>query len=162
MWVGGVADSQTRSKPLRTSPNYPENRIFRPEFHLSFSQISQKPWGGWVGKHIWERYPKKNVFFISSLISLVGCIFCMVNLWYDESMLRCIFGGMHLWCNTSLVSCINDAMHLWCADCCWIFGALHFCCAASLVRCKFGELYIYCNISLMNYIFGVLHHWCYV
>ena len=42
MWVGGVADSQTRSKPLKTPPNHPENRLFRPEFHLSFSQISQK------------------------------------------------------------------------------------------------------------------------
>ena len=28
MWVGGVADSQTRSKPLKTSPNHPENRPF--------------------------------------------------------------------------------------------------------------------------------------
>ena len=63
MWVGGVADSQTRSKPLKT----PENRLFRPEFHLSFSQISQKPWDGWVGKHIWERSPKKSVFFTPSL-----------------------------------------------------------------------------------------------
>ena len=35
IWVGGVADSQTRSKPLKTPPNHPENRIFRPEFHLS-------------------------------------------------------------------------------------------------------------------------------
>ena len=26
MWVGGVADSQTRSKPLKTPPNFPENR----------------------------------------------------------------------------------------------------------------------------------------
>ena len=50
--VGGVADSQTRSKPL-----------FRPVFHLSFSQISQKPWGGWMGKQIWERSPKKRCFF---------------------------------------------------------------------------------------------------
>ena len=41
MWVGGVADSQTRSKPLKKT-NHPENRPFRPEFHLSFSQISQK------------------------------------------------------------------------------------------------------------------------
>ena len=53
MLVGGVADSQTRSKP-------PENRLFRPKFHLLFSQISQKPWGEWVGKQIWERSPKKN------------------------------------------------------------------------------------------------------
>ena len=46
MWVGEVADSQTRSKPLKTSPNHPENRPFRPEFNLSFSQISQKPFCG--------------------------------------------------------------------------------------------------------------------
>ena len=51
MWVDGMADSQTRSKPLKK--NHPKNRLFRPEFHLSFSQISQKPWG-WVGKRIWE------------------------------------------------------------------------------------------------------------
>ena len=68
MWVGGVADSQTRFKPLKTPPNHPENRLFRPKFHLSFSQISQKPWDGWVGKQIWERFPKKNgIFFIPSL-----------------------------------------------------------------------------------------------
>merc|ERR1712141_322232 len=42
MWVGGVADSQTRSKPLKT----PQNCLFPPKFHLSFSKISQKPWGG--------------------------------------------------------------------------------------------------------------------
>ena len=66
MWVGGVADSQTRFKPLQTPPNFPKNRLFRPKFHLSFSQISQKPWGGWVSKQIWERYPKKNVFLAAS------------------------------------------------------------------------------------------------
>ena len=69
MWVGGVADSQTRSKPLKTPPNCPENRLFRPKFHLSFSQISQKPWGGWVGKQIWEKYPKKNVFFLAASLT---------------------------------------------------------------------------------------------
>ena len=63
MLVGGVADSQTRSKPLKYPPNCPENRLFRPKFHLSFSQILQKPWGGWVGKHIWERSSKKAGFF---------------------------------------------------------------------------------------------------
>ena len=67
MWVGGVAVSQTRSKPLKTPPNHPENRPFWPEFHLSFSQISQKPWGEWVGKQIWERSPKKNVCFFWQL-----------------------------------------------------------------------------------------------
>ena len=37
-WVGGVADSQTRSKPLKTSPNHLENHLFRPKFHLLFSE----------------------------------------------------------------------------------------------------------------------------
>ena len=59
MWVGGVADSQTRSKPLKTSPNHPENRLFQREFHLSFSQISQKSWDGWT--HLRE-ISQKNVF----------------------------------------------------------------------------------------------------
>merc|ERR1712110_478873 len=45
---------------------------------------------------------------------------------------------------------------------CWIFGALHQCCAASWVRCHFCDLYIYCNISLMHCIFGALHLWCYL
>ena len=49
MWVGGVADSQTRSKPLKKT-NHPENRLFRPKFYLLFSQISQKPWGGCVNR----------------------------------------------------------------------------------------------------------------
>ena len=68
MWVGGAADSQTRSKPLKILPNHPEYRIFLPKFQLLFSQISQNPGvGGWVGKQIWERSPKKTVFFTPSL-----------------------------------------------------------------------------------------------
>ena len=56
----------------KTPKNYPENRLFWPEYHLSFSQISQKPWGGWVGKQIWERSPKKTrLFFLTpSLIKI--------------------------------------------------------------------------------------------
>ena len=42
-WGGWFPNKvQTPQNP----PNHPENRLFRPEFHLSFSQISQKPWGG--------------------------------------------------------------------------------------------------------------------
>ena len=59
-------DSQTRSKPLKTSPNHPENRLFQPEFYLSFSYILQKPWGGWVGKQIWISQ-KKTSFLTPSL-----------------------------------------------------------------------------------------------
>ena len=57
MWVGGVADFQTRSKPLKTPPNRP----FRPEFHLSFSQISQKSWGQWENR-FGRDLPKKRYF----------------------------------------------------------------------------------------------------
>ena len=41
LWMGGVADTRTRSKPLKTP---------------------SKPWGGWVGKQIWERSPQKTFF----------------------------------------------------------------------------------------------------
>ena len=61
-WVGWLTPKQGPN-PSKPPPNCPENRLFRPKFHLSFSQISQKPWGGWVGKQIWERSPKKNQFF---------------------------------------------------------------------------------------------------
>ena len=60
MRVGGVTDSQTGSKPLKKKPKSPENRPFRPEFHLSFSQISQKPWGG---KTDLGKISKKKTFF---------------------------------------------------------------------------------------------------
>ena len=68
MWVVRVADSRTRPNPLKTPPNHRENHLFRPEFHLSFSQISQKPWGGWVGKQCFQNtfgkdLPKKRLFF---------------------------------------------------------------------------------------------------
>ena len=86
IWVGGVADSQTRSKPFKTPPNCPENRLFRPKFHLSFSQISQKPWGGWVGKQIWERSPKKKNSFFWQL-PLVECWGDFRQLIIDASML---------------------------------------------------------------------------
>ena len=48
---------------VQTPQNHPENRLFRPEFHLSFSKISQKPWVGWVGKQIWEKNIPKKLFF---------------------------------------------------------------------------------------------------
>ena len=42
MWVGGVADSQTRSKPLKT-PQIPENRIFDRNFTYSFLKSHKNP-----------------------------------------------------------------------------------------------------------------------
>ena len=61
-WLGWLIPKQgpNPSKPPQITP---KNRLFRPEFHLSFSQISQKPWGGWVSKQIWERSPKKSFFW---------------------------------------------------------------------------------------------------
>ena len=53
-WVGGGTVSQRKS-----------TNSGRMKIHLLCSQISQKPWDGWVGKHIWERYRKKNSFFYS-------------------------------------------------------------------------------------------------
>ena len=51
-WVGGGTVSQIKI-----------TNSGRTKIHPLCSQISQKPWGGWVGKHIWERSPKKNVSF---------------------------------------------------------------------------------------------------
>ena len=70
MWVGGVADSQTRSKPIKKK-NHPGNRPFRPEFHLLFSQISQKPRFG-------RDLPKKRFFLHLPLqwFANNGCLQC--------------------------------------------------------------------------------------
>ena len=48
---------------------------FSPEFHLLFSQISQKLWGRWVGSHIWENFlgpslKPKQVHFIGFMIGI--------------------------------------------------------------------------------------------
>ena len=51
-------------KPGPNPPNHPESRLFRPKFHLSFSQITKTlGWGGWMGKQIWENFPKKKRFY---------------------------------------------------------------------------------------------------
>ena len=56
IWVGGVADSQTRSTP-------PKITLFWPGFHLLCSQMWQEPWSGWVVSQIWENFKKKTFFF---------------------------------------------------------------------------------------------------
>ena len=68
-WVGWLIPKQgpNPSKPLKTPPNHPENRLFRPEFHLSYPKSHKNPgMGGWVntfGKDI----PKKTRFFFGYL-----------------------------------------------------------------------------------------------
>ena len=43
MWVGGVADSQTRSKPLKTTPNHPKIALFDPNFTFRSSKSQKNP-----------------------------------------------------------------------------------------------------------------------
>ena len=65
-WVGWLIPKQgpNPSKPPQIAPKI---AFFDPNFTL------QKPWGGWVGKHIWERYSKKNGFSLAaSLIKAAG------------------------------------------------------------------------------------------
>ena len=56
-WGGWFPNKVQTAKKNKITPKIAE-------FHLLFSQISQKPWGGWVDKHIWERSPKKKHFFL--------------------------------------------------------------------------------------------------
>ena len=65
-WLGWLNPKQGPNPSKKKNPF--ENRLFRPEFHLLFSQISQKTWDGWVGKQIYlSRSPKKKRFFTPSL-----------------------------------------------------------------------------------------------
>ena len=71
-------------------PNHSENRLFLPEFHLSCSQISPKPWGGWLGgfKDLGKFFPPKKRF-------------CF------------IFGGLPLWCHLNLCCCNGIEIECW-------------------------------------------------
>ena len=40
----------------------PKIAFFDPNFTFRFPKSHKNP-SGWVGKQIWERYPKKNIFF---------------------------------------------------------------------------------------------------
>ena len=57
MWVVGVADSQTWSKPPQITPKI---AFFDPNFTFRFPKSYKNPW---VGKQIWDRSPKKKTFF---------------------------------------------------------------------------------------------------
>ena len=60
-WVGWLIPKQgpNPSKPPHIAPKI---AFFDPNFTFRFPKSHKKPWGGWMGKQIWERYPKKNVF----------------------------------------------------------------------------------------------------
>ena len=66
MWVYGVADSQTGSKPLKYQIS-PKIAFFDPNFTFRSPKSHKNPW---VGKQIWERSPKKNrSFWTPSLLN---------------------------------------------------------------------------------------------
>ena len=55
-WWGGVADSQTRSKPPKITP----------KIAFGIPKSHKKPWGSWVGSQIWENFTKKTFYFTSN------------------------------------------------------------------------------------------------
>ena len=67
MWVGGVADSQTRFKPLKTPPQItPKIALFDPNFTFRFPKSHKNPGvGGWVNR-FGKDIPKKTVIFFGS------------------------------------------------------------------------------------------------
>ena len=59
-------NSQTRSKPLKTPPNHPENRPFWPNFTFRPPKSHKNPGvGGWVNR-FGRDLPKKKVFFLAA------------------------------------------------------------------------------------------------
>ena len=64
MWVGGVADSQTRSKPSKPPQIAPKIAFFDPNF--TFRSPKSHKTLGWVNR-FGRDLPKKNVFFWGGL-----------------------------------------------------------------------------------------------
>ena len=63
MWVGGVADSQTRSKPLKKNQIAPKIAFFDPNFTFRSPKSHEKPGvGRWVNRFGINLPPKK--FFV--------------------------------------------------------------------------------------------------
>ena len=64
MWVGGVADSQTRSKPLKTPQITPKIAFFDPNFTFRFPKSHKNPGvDGWVNR-FGRDLPKKGFLFV--------------------------------------------------------------------------------------------------
>ena len=65
MWVGGVADSQTRSKPLKKKNQInPKIAFFDQNFTFCFPKSHKNPGvGGWVNR-FGKGLPRKTVFFL--------------------------------------------------------------------------------------------------
>ena len=66
MWVGGVADSQTRSKPPKITPKI---AFFDPNFTFRTPKSHKNPGvGGWVNR-FGRDLPKKTVFFLAASLT---------------------------------------------------------------------------------------------
>ena len=100
MWVGGLADSQTRSKLLKPPPQItPKIAFFDPNFTFRFPKSYKTL--GWVNR-FGKGFPKKTFFFIPSL-TLFWCkfmnkakyAFCVLLGW---KFCVCYFLGIsHVW-----------------------------------------------------------------
>ena len=62
MWVGRVADSQTRSKPLKTPPYHPEITILDPNFTFRFPKSHKNPRVGGLVNRFGRDLQKKTFF----------------------------------------------------------------------------------------------------
>ena len=74
---GGWFPNKVETPKTPKSPR--KNRLFLPEFHLSFSQISQKPWGGWLPHcaHLGKHSQKKTYFYLETFPNLLWIDHCI-------------------------------------------------------------------------------------
>ena len=63
MWVCGVADSQTRSKPLKKKQITPKIAFFDPNFTFRFPKSHKNPGVGGLVNRFGKGLPKKRNFF---------------------------------------------------------------------------------------------------
>ena len=107
MWVVGVADSQTRSKPLKTSPNHPKIAFFDPNFTFCFPKSHKNPgMVGWVNRFVRD-LPKKKFYLVA--FPNFGVSFCSFDL--AASMVTASFKQLtSLVCSSELSSLSKQAL----------------------------------------------------
>ena len=62
-WMSGVADSQTRSKPLKQKKITMKIAFFDPNFTLCVPKSHKNPWVGGLAQRFGKFYPNKTVFW---------------------------------------------------------------------------------------------------
>ena len=93
MWVGWVADSQTRSKPLKRKTKSPRKSPFSTQISPFVFQNLIKTLG-WVGKQIWEWSPKKTEIFLAASLRLtLGSSKCWLPVFVELIVLLNRFPG---------------------------------------------------------------------